>query len=243
MPSLIPRLKQSIFEWMENLDYNRRKSSWKEGEAMKRLLYLLGILGLIGFIGIGLTFADGVFQDLDRRAANLLTGIGWLGAFSILADEAVVFVAGIAMILYLWLHRRDYRGMFFVFLTIGAGRALNQGLKGVFQRERPDFPHGLDSFGFPSWHAMGAVLYLLTIAYFLGKSLGSQAAKWLVWLAAAGLAIVIGISRIAGGEQYFSDVLAGWCAGMALFVAVVFWYEVRERSFKERMHNEKAGTD
>lgn len=222
---------------MENLDYNRWESSWKEGEAMKRLLYLLGIIALIGFIGIGFTFADGTFGEVDRQAADLLTGIGLLDVLSVLADEAVVFIVGIAMIVYLWLRRRDYRGMLFVFLTVGAGRALNQGLKEVYQRERPDFSHGLDSYGFPSWHAMGAVLYLLTAAYFLVGSLGSRTAQGLVWLAATGLAIAIGLSRVSGGEQYFSDVLAGWCAGFALFAAVTFWYEMRERSFK-RAHTQ-----
>jgi undecaprenyl-diphosphatase len=218
---------------MENLDYNRRESSWKEGSAMKRLLYLLGIVALIGFIGIGLTFSNGTFQEMDQQAASLLTGIGWLDSLSLLGDEAVVFIIGLSMILYLWLRRKDYRGMFFVFLTIGAGRALNQGLKNFYERERPDLPHGLESYAFPSWHAMGAVLYLLTAAYFVSRSFVSSTAKWLVWLGAAILAAAIGLSRVAGGEQYFSDVLAGWCAGYALFAAVAFWYEVRERSFKK----------
>ncbi|MGK7378979.1 phosphatase PAP2 family protein [Planococcus sp. 1R117A] len=199
---------------------------------MKRLLYLLGIIALIGFIGIGSTFENTAFEELDRQAAELFGGIGWLESLSILADEAVVFIVGMAMMLYLWLHRRDYRGMLFVFLTIGAGRALNQGLKNLFERQRPDLPHGLESYGFPSWHAMGAVLYLFTAAYFIAGHLVSRTAKWLVWAAAAGLSIVIGLSRVAGGEQYFSDVLAGWTVGMALFAAVVFWYEIRERSFK-----------
>lgn len=204
---------------------------------MKRLLYLLGILALIGFIGIGLTFADGAFEEMDQWAADLLGGLGLLDVLSILADEAIVFIVGMAMILYLWLRRKDYRGMLFVFLTVGAGRALNQGLKEVFQRERPDFSHGLDSYGFPSWHAMGAVLYLLTAAYFLVGSLGTRTARGFVWLAAVGLAIAIGLSRVAGGEQYFSDILAGWCIGYALFAAVVFWYEMRERSFR-RAHTQ-----
>ncbi|MDN7246626.1 phosphatase PAP2 family protein [Planococcus shenhongbingii] len=199
---------------------------------MKRLLYLLGIIALIGFIGIGSTFENAAFEELDRQAAELFGGIGWLDSLSLLADEAVVFIVGMAMMLYLWLHRRDYRGMLFVFLTIGAGRALNQGLKNLFERQRPDLLHGLESYGFPSWHAMGAVLYLFTAAYFIIGSLVSRTAKWLVWLAAAGLSIVIGLSRIAGGEQYFSDILAGWTSGFALFAAVVFWYEIRERSFK-----------
>src|SRR5690606_6516710 len=146
-------------------------------------------------IGIGLTFADGAFGEIDRQAADLLTGIGLLDVLSVLADEAFVFIVGIAMIVYLWLRRRDYRGMLFVFLTVGAGRALNQGLKELFQRERPDFSHGLDSYGFPSWHAMGAVLYLLTAAYFLVGSLGTRTARGFVWLAAVGLAIAIGLSR------------------------------------------------
>ncbi|MGI2328813.1 phosphatase PAP2 family protein [Planococcus sp. YIM B11945] len=192
---------------------------------------------LICFFAILISFPSEQFRQIDQSAYNLLGENAFVDSLSILGEPWVILLASILLILYLWLHQQNYRGMLFVFFAVGVGNALNQGLKRLFDRERPNLPHGLDSYSFPSNHAMVGLLYLFTIAYFLTERLESKMGKWLVWLAAAGLALGVGTSRIAGGEHYFSDVLAGWCAGYSLFVAVAVWYEMRERFFKKHMQN------
>jgi undecaprenyl-diphosphatase len=107
----------------------------------------------------------------------------------------------------------------------------------LYDRERPDFPHGLETFSFPSGHAMVGLLYLFTVAYFINEHLSSRGGKWLVWTAATILAAGIGLSRVAGGEHYFSDVIAGWCAGYSWFVAIAVWYEMREWFYRKHMQN------
>src|SRR5690606_33460371 len=146
----------------------------------------------------------------DRTMSQYLKDMRVLDGMSLLGDQWVIFTVSIALLLYLWLSQRNYRAMLFVVLSVGAGNALNQLLKHLFERERPDFPHGLESFSFPSGHAMVGLLYLFTAAYFIAENGLSKTVRWIVWIIAIGLVLSIGLSRVAGSEHYFSDVLAGW---------------------------------
>lgn len=206
-------------------------------ESIKNLFYALGMATLIVFFAILITFPSVEFRQIDIAAFDFLGGNAFLDSLSIIGDQWMIMSISIVLILYLWIHRKNYRGMLFVFLSVGVGNVLNQLLKRIFDRERPDFPHGLESFSFPSGHAMVGLLYLFTLAYFITEHLASKLVKWLVWLGAVVLTLVVGLSRIAGGEHYFSDVLAGWCAGYSWFVAIAVWYEVRERAFKKQVES------
>lgn len=208
---------------------------------MKRLFYSLGMATLLGFFGILFSYSNDSFREIDLKASQWLKGRELLDGLSVLGDQWVIFMVGIGLILYLWLHRRNYRGMLFVFLTVGAGNALNQVLKRIFERERPDFPHGLESYSFPSGHAMVGLLYLFTAAYFIVEHMASKTGRWIVWIMAVTLAVLIGLSRVAGTEHYFSDVLAGWFAGYTWFIAVAIWYELRQGVFKKHSNNAERG--
>lgn len=203
---------------------------------MRRIFYPLGMATLIGFFAILTAYSTPEFKEIDAWAADKLYGLSWLDSLSILGEDPVLFVVGMGMILYLWFHHRNYRAMLFVFLTVGAGKALNVLLKEALTRGRPPVPQELESYSFPSEHAMGGLLYIFTAAYFITTYMVSEIGKWMVWIAAVGLVAGIGLSRVAGGEHYFSDVLAGWCAGYTLFVAVAIWYEFREHRF-EKLQN------
>lgn len=200
---------------------------------MRRVFYPLGMATLIGFFALLTAYATPEFQEIDDSAAGALLGIRWLDSLSVLGEDTVLFVAGMGMILYLWFHHRNYRGMLFVFLTVGAGKVLNLALKEAVVRERPTISQELEDYSFPSQHAMGGLLYIFTAAYFVTIYMTSEIGKWLVWLAAVGLVAGIGLSRVAGGENYFSDILGGWSAGYTLFVAVAIWYEFREHRFEK----------
>ncbi|MCJ1909491.1 phosphatase PAP2 family protein [Planococcus ruber] len=201
---------------------------------MKRLFYPLGMATLLGFFAILFSYSSEPFREIDRAMSQSLKNMRALDGMSLLGDQWVIFAVSVALFLYLWLSQRNYRAMLFVVLSVGAGNALNQLLKHLFERERPDFPHGLESFSFPSGHAMVGLLYLFTAAYFISEQSLSKTAKWIVWLVAIGLTVSVGLSRVAGSEHYFSDVLAGWCAGYTWFIAVAIWYEARFRALKKK---------
>lgn len=206
--------------------------------VIKLIFYPLGMATLIAFFAILITFPSEQFRQIDITAFELLGGNDFVDSLSLLGDQWVIMTVSVALIVYLWVRRKNYRGMMFVFLTAGVGNVLNQLLKRIYDRERPDFPHGLESFSFPSGHAMVGLLYLFTVAYFIAEHLSSKSGKWFVWIGAVVLSLGVGLSRVAGGEHYFSDVLAGWCAGYSWFIAIAVWYEMRERFYKKTMQNE-----
>lgn len=200
---------------------------------MKRLFYPLGMATLLGFFAILFSYSSEPFREIDRTMSQYLKDMRVLDGMSLLGDQWVIFTVSVALLLYLWLSQRNYRAMLFVVLSVGAGNALNQLLKHLFERERPDFPHGLESFSFPSGHAMVGLLYLFTATYFIAENGLSKMMKWIIWIVAIGLVLSIGLSRVAGSEHYFSDVLAGWFAGYTWFIAVAIWYESRLRALKK----------
>ena len=206
--------------------------------TIKRLFYALGMATLIGFFAILTSFTNEGFLELDLRTMEWFHGNVLLAAMSVFGEPGVIFAVSLGLIIFLWIKRQNFRGMFFVFLTVGVGNVLNQLMKYFFVDERPDLPRGLETFGYPSSHAMVGLLYLLTLAYFITDRIVTKNVRWLIWLLAVLLVVAVGLSGVAGGEHFFSDVLAGWFIGYSLFVAVAVWYELREKRFRKEMEEE-----
>ena len=217
---------------MHNMPYG---SGRKEGASMKRIFYPLAMATLLGFFGILYYYQREPVREIDERAASIFNGMGWLEAMAFIGEQWMIFAASFLLLVFLWAFRHDYRGMLFVFLTVGAGNALNQLLQQWFARPMPGFPEEMAAYSFPSDHAMVGLLYLFTLAYFLGERAGTKTIRLSIWLAAALLTMLTALSQVASGAHYLSDVLAGLCLGYTLFVLVAIWYEMRERHFRKRI--------
>ena len=116
--------------------------------------------------------------------------------------------------------KRRREALFLAIALIGSV-IMNGLLKLVFQRPRPDLPWAktpLD-YSFPSGHTMNSLVFYLALALI----------AWVIWgprvgipatIGAILLAVLIGISRIYLGAHYFSDVVAGFIAGLAWLIIV-----------------------
>lgn len=193
---------------------------------------------LIGFFAILTSYTNEGFLELDLWTMEWLHGNMFLDALSIFGERWMIFTISLGLMIFLWLKRQNYRGMLFVFLTVGGGNALSQLMEYFFTEERPDLPRGLETFGFPSSHAMVGLLYLFTLVYFITGLIRRNSVRWMIWVFTTLFVVGIGLSQVAGGEHFFSDVLAGWFVGYSLFAAVAVWYEMRERSFKRKIEEE-----
>ena len=94
---------------------------------------------------------------------------------------------------------------------------LNMILKDIFLRPRPDFSLAFlhaSGFSFPSGHAMNSTAFYGMIAYLIIITYRDWKVKTLAIIAWLGLSILIGFSRIYLGVHYFTDVAAGWAAGV-----------------------------
>ena len=199
---------------------------------MKNWMFVLAILTFIIFAFLMYSFETPAFVNFDKEMASLLGGNKFIDAFHYLGETKFFFAVGILLIIWLWFYKRNYYGMFLVLLTYPGGFLLNQLIKRIVERPRPEMVDQLTSFSFPSGHAMMAMLYLLTIAYFLTERSVGKNKSIIIWLVAIILIVLIGLSRIAGSRHFATDVIAGWSLGYTWFVLCVLWYEMRRRQRK-----------
>ena len=126
-----------------------------------------------------------------------------------LAISAVVFV-----ILY---RRRLLVEAALLPLVLGGAELLNLILKLSFHRTRPDVAFvQIDSYSFPSGHAMISAAAYGALAYLAWPQLRTRRRRALLVAATALVVALIGFSRLYLGVHYLSDVLAGVAGG-------VFW--------------------
>lgn len=202
---------------------------------MKKWFYPLGLVTLLGFAAIYITFTSDQMVQLDRKMSELIYGNEFIALFHYIGEQKFIIIMMLILFVYLWVRSKNYRGMLFGLFTVGVGNVLNQLLKKWVQRERPEIPNQLESFSFPSGHAMVGLLYIFTIAYFLAEHQSNKTVRVLIWIGAIILTIFIGLSRIAESRHYATDVFAGWLAGYTWFILVALWYEYRKSIFKKNI--------
>lgn len=136
--------------------------------------------------------------------------ISFLGSTPVLLT--VIGLTGFFLLLKKW----TYGGIsFLIFFSLGL--QINSWLKLVFERLRP-IPFVTDeilkSFAFPSGHAFGAITVYLTLAWILVNA--RQTTK-IPYTLATILILAIGLSRIALGVHWASDVVGGYLIGLIYF--------------------------
>jgi len=126
--------------------------------------------------------------------------------------------------LWLW-HRRGRAVASVVVLAPAVATAAFTLVKGVVQRRRPAgalLLHEL-AFSFPSGHSATAAAVMATLMYVLTRE------RLVPWGVALALAVVvpllIGVSRVVLDVHYATDVVGGWCLGLAIAAGSVAVYE------------------
>jgi undecaprenyl-diphosphatase len=109
----------------------------------------------------------------------------------------------------------------FLLLVVAGAQLLNVILKLAFHRPRPEFAFvHLETYSYPSGHAMVSTAIYGALAYLLWGRLGSRRERVLVPAVTVLIVTVIGFSRLYLGLHYLSDVLAG-VAGGATWLALI----------------------
>jgi undecaprenyl-diphosphatase len=156
-----------------------------------------------------LWFRDG--QDhakLDGPACmtQFWISVSWLG------DTAPrLFAAGLGITLLLCLRR--WQSALFLSGFLLSGISLSTFIKAWVARPRPQLVPHLDqvsSMSFPSGHALNSTLFYLALALVLAPLLKRRSAQWSLYGFALISSLAIGLSRIALGVHWPSDVLASW---------------------------------
>lgn len=137
-----------------------------------------------------------------------------------LGKPQVLAVASVVAGVVLLARRRVRAAAFGVVATIGAW-LVDNGLKDLVDRARPDLAEPVASASgpsFPSGHAMtSAAAYGALVVIVL--PLVPPARRRLVVAAAAVVVVAVGITRVALGVHWPTDVLGGWAFGLAWLAA------------------------
>ncbi len=163
--------------------------------------------------------------DWVTTAARDITALG--GA------AATVLIVGL-IIGFLVLSRR-YLVAVFILCSVGSGFLLSLLLKKHFFRARPEVvPHLMQevSTSFPSGHSMSSAVVYITLGALLARTAASRTLKIYLICSALLLSGLIGVSRVAMGVHYPTDVLAGWLAGTGwalLCWTVAYWLQLHEK--------------
>jgi membrane-associated phospholipid phosphatase len=141
----------------------------------------------------------------------VMRAVSWLGSRPVVGALSALVALGLAVescwvVLVEWL------------LVVPGGMLLNTLLKGLVDRPRPGLPDpflGLTSASFPSSHMASATLgYGLLAVVLLGRV--RRRGYWVpIVMAAAALITLVGVSRLALGVHYLSDVLAAGAVSLS----------------------------
>jgi undecaprenyl-diphosphatase len=209
-------------------------SNTAESQRLLSATLIVGLLAaamaLLVFSWLGREVVTGVTPGVDEsirtaihaRASPGLTKV--MVAASLYGGPSWLVPIGLALALAFLVHGWR-RGALLVVLTLAGAGLLNMLLKQTFARARPDpfFDYPLPaSHSFPSGHAFFAASLLGGLAVLASGRVQSTPLRVAVWVVAAALILLIGLSRVYLGVHYPSDVFAGyavavvWVASVAL---------------------------
>jgi undecaprenyl-diphosphatase len=188
-----------------------------------RRLWLLLAAGVVGFVALAALYDHeplaSVDGDVARWVANdLPTWVEWLARpFSWLGGWIGLTALGVTAAVLLVRERAWLDLAFFAAAYVGSQLVVAL-LKARFDRPRPDAGSAVplpDSGAFPSGHAAAGAASLGALAVLAAERIPDRRARTWMWLAVVVGGLAVGLSRIALNVHYVTDVLAGWCFGLA----------------------------
>lgn len=163
-----------------------------------------------------------------EAAAGDLTSLGGVSVLGLLATVAVVFLV---------IQSKRLSAVLLVLGLVG-GVWLSEGLKVVFQRERPPLAfQAVETINasFPSGHALLSAVFYLSLGVMLARAFPKRRLKAYVLGVAILITVLVGATRIYLGAHWATDVLAGWSVGAAW--AMALWLAAHAIERRQRAHH------
>ena len=155
-----------------------------------------------------------------KEAAADITSLGGISVLGLFAAIVILFL----------LSQRKWLSSILLAVGLAGGVGLSEGLKAVFERERP--PAAMQAVetinaSFPSGHALLSTVFYLSVAVMLTRAFPGRKSKIFVLGVGIVMALLVGLTRIYLGAHWASDVFAGWAVGAAWAMALwLFAYGV-----------------
>ena len=186
----------------------------------------VAFLSLLGFSILALVVNERGAVAFDDPVIAFVKGLPvptsfWLAITN--AGGATLVPIGIGIVVVLILLRRPWTALIYGIALAGAS-AWTYVIKVTIERARPPDPLiAAPGFSFPSGHSLNSTVTYGLIALLVWRS---DLPRWVRVATALGLAslvVCVGLSRIALGVHYPSDVLGGWLAGLTVVATVALF--------------------
>jgi undecaprenyl-diphosphatase len=202
------------------------------------------VLGLLAIVAVGLSFGTLLLlvryhwrplqrldQSIDDRLNALVSPhpavVKVLSTISSLGGRSVLIPLVVIVIVVLLIRRLPRLALYLAVTGIGA-MLLDPSLKTLVGRVRPVVADPIAVGGgnsFPSGHTLGTtVVYGMLALVFLSMA----RRRWIVAVAAT-IIVAVGLTRIALGVHFLSDVLAGWFLGVAWIGVTAYAFRLWRR--------------
>jgi beta-lactamase class A len=259
----VPDVWRGLKRIAPRLTHPRLTRAWVRGRArmgaMQAYLPTMAILafGIVATLMIGEDFVE--LAVLLRSESPLVLDFDqstYRWAASMRSDPATLFflifthiggpislaviTAGVAALLFAQKHRG--LSLYIAVTGVMAG-LLNQFLKGIFARARPDLAEALrqaHGYSFPSGHAMGSMVVLGSLAYVVMRIRGRWRLRSATVAALLSSVLAVGISRVYLGVHWISDIAAGYVAGMVWLIVATVTFEAFWRIRRIRVGRRNA---
>lgn len=201
-----------------------------DADRVMVIFAVLIAIAVIGFTTLAILISAGYAPPFDewllrslRRPDDPAVPIGprWLGEvgrdLTALGGFTVLGLVTGAVAGFLYMAGK-YHALFLLIASTFGGLGLSTLLKECFERPRPNIvPHlsYVMTSSFPSGHSMLAAVVYLTLGTLLAELVERRALKVYALAIAFIVTVLIGASRVFLGVHWPTDVLAGWCAGLA----------------------------
>ena len=195
----------------------------------KRLFAII----LLFFIAIAIISAkimNGQELSMDKFAYNILvmklrnpTLTIFMKTITKLSNTSFIIILAIILtLLFLWKWKNIQIAQL-IPCNLIASALLNQILKLIFQRERPNGYRLIEMSGysFPSGHAMVSMAFYGLLIYIIYRLVKNKNLRNILIAVNVLIIILIGISRVYLGVHYLSDVLTGYSISIIYLLIVI----------------------
>lgn len=177
------------------------------------------------FVKLGSEVAEGDTRSFDLQllhwAQALRAGHPWLAEvmrdLSGLGSTMVLTLFAVATVGYLALASARATAIL-VSTSVISGTVLVSVFKAAFGRLRPDVAYAefsVASLSFPSGHASMSAIVFLTLGVLIAGTRSRWVERVYILVTAGLMTMLVGLSRVALGVHYATDVLGGWAFGTA----------------------------
>jgi membrane-associated phospholipid phosphatase len=190
---------------------------------LTRALAVALAFALVGLVLLRLAYEHEPLAAIDDTVAKwaATSTPGWVeGVGRALSGvggwRAITVLTVVALVLLVW--KRAWVDAWFLLMAVVGSQIVVTLLKAWIDRSRPVAGPAVplpESASFPSGHATTGIAVFGALAVLVSERLAPGRARTAFWVVAVFVGLGTGISRLMLNVHFISDVLAGWCFGLA----------------------------